>query len=130
MTGVQTCALPILLWNTLGNSGDLNQLTNASVAFALASLLPSGAGLVAGVLIVCYGQQVQCFVDIEENTRETNRLLVAHPKLGPTPQIPTPAPKPVTPGSIRGLSANEAQSEEEVKRLVAEMKARGEGPRT
>lgn len=44
---------------------------------ALMSLIPSAASAILGIIIVSYGQAIQCFVAIEENTRETNRLLTS-----------------------------------------------------
>ena len=90
---------------------------------ALASFLPIGGAAVFGILIVSYGQQIQCFVDIEENTRETNRLLQASPRSGPSSPRDAITAKPSVPGSVLGLTWAEREKEEAVRRIMTERQA-------
>jgi len=100
---------------------------------AAASLLPTGGAILLGILIACYGQSIQCFVDIEENTRETNRLLQTRSGSGPLSSLEkttalrpvagekTTAKPPVSGSGGLGLTAAEREKEDEVKKIFDQL---------
>ncbi len=79
---------------------------------ALASLLPSLGGILIGIYFVVTGQAIRCFVAIEENTRETNRLLQS----GRT-EKKAEVIKKAAAGSMLGLTSAESAAETEVRRI-------------
>ena len=89
-------------------------------AIGFAAVLPSLAGIAIGIATVIYGQMVRCFVAIEENTRETNRLLQSLGLRQRSAQGLLGAEKKTVTGSILGLSETQQQTEMEVGRLTAQ----------
>ncbi len=104
---ISTLLLLIALATALTRRGQFES------GLAIASMIPTFAGIVAGIYFIVSGQAVRCFVAIEENTRETNRLLRS-------PQAPKKAEvlKRAVGATILGLTDDERAAEAEVQRLA------------
>ena len=71
---IEVCGWIVVIGATIALVVGLAELLNRQLAGVI-SIVPALGALVSGIVLVSYGQVIQCFVATESNTRGTAQLL-------------------------------------------------------